>query len=212
MHKECSLTQPVNSHAHWAATIRRTGDAISNVCMYLAGIALLVIVAINGINVAGRYFFAAPILWAEESMLYLMIFVVFVGGITVSWRGIHMKLDVFLYRMRRHLRRIVVLFCAVLGVTVLLVISFASIEIVSMLYAFDQRSDALEVPMWIPQSFVPLGLTSFAIMIVLRLLAFGLDARPSDHDDESYPDLAAAEAQAAAGTGTAHTKAQEGNP
>lgn len=187
------------------------GDVISNVCTYLAGIALLVIVAINGINVAGRYFFAAPLLWAEESMLYLMIFVVFIGGIPVSWHGIHMKLDVFLYRMPPNLRKTAILFCALLSVTVLLVISLASIEIVSMLYAFDQRSDALEVPMWIPQSFVPLGLTSFAIMIVLRLLAFGLDAPPAEPEDEIIPDLGSGAPVTTLAGGT-HAKAREGNP
>lgn len=35
-----------------------------------------------------------------------------------------------------------------------------------MLYAFDQRSDALHLPVWIPQSFLTGGLALTAILIV----------------------------------------------
>jgi TRAP-type C4-dicarboxylate transport system permease small subunit len=34
----------------------------------------------------------------------------------------------------------------------------------------DQRSDALQAPSWIPQSFVTIGLGMMALMIVARLV------------------------------------------
>jgi TRAP-type C4-dicarboxylate transport system permease small subunit len=37
-----------------------------------------------------------------------------------------------------------------------------------MLQAFDQRSDALEVPMWIAQSSAPMGLALILFMFLLR--------------------------------------------
>jgi len=40
----------------------------------------------------------------------------------------------------------------------------ASFRVVSMLLEFDQRSDALHLPMWIPQSVVPLSLFLIILM------------------------------------------------
>jgi TRAP-type C4-dicarboxylate transport system permease small subunit len=37
------------------------------------------------------------------------------------------------------------------------------------LQEMDQRSDALQAPSWIPQSFVTVGLTLMALMVAARL-------------------------------------------
>jgi TRAP-type C4-dicarboxylate transport system permease small subunit len=60
------------------------------------------------------------------------------------------------------------------------VVTIASYRIVSLLYSFDQRSDALELPSWIPQSFVTAGLGLMALVIFIKLLMslFGYDDRP----------------------------------
>jgi TRAP-type C4-dicarboxylate transport system permease small subunit len=60
------------------------------------------------------------------------------------------------------------------------VVTVASYRIVSLLYSFDQRSDALELPSWIPQSFVTVGLGLMAVVIAIKLLMalFGYDDRP----------------------------------
>ena len=44
---------------------------------------------------------------------------------------------------------------------------------VSTLYGFDQRSVALNFPMWIPQGSVLVGFVMMAVMIVLRLVVLG---------------------------------------
>ena len=39
-----------------------------------------------------------------------------------------------------------------------------------LLYGFDQRSDALNAPSWIPQSFVAIGLGTIALMMAVKLV------------------------------------------
>ncbi|MDB5512170.1 MAG: tripartite ATP-independent periplasmic transporter DctQ [Enterovirga sp.] len=157
----------------WRTSVERIGEGIAHLCLHLAGAALLAIVAINGVNVAGRYLFGAPLEWAEEAMLYLMVFIVFAGGAAISWRGLHMRLEALIDRAPPRLRRLAVYLTTLCGFVLLIVISTASLEIVSMLYGFDQRSDALHLPMWIPQSFVLGGFTLFALLMVMRLAVFG---------------------------------------
>ena len=38
---------------------------------------------------------------------------------------------------------------------------------------FDQRSQSADVPMYIPQALVPIGLSIMALLVVIRLLTGG---------------------------------------
>ena len=60
----------------------------------VSGICLLASVAINFINIIGRYFFSVSIPWAEEIMLFLMVGCVFTGCCAVAWEGRQIRMDV----------------------------------------------------------------------------------------------------------------------
>lgn len=154
-----------------AGAVERLGDAIAAACMGLAAAALGVIVAVNGANVVGRYFFSRPIAWAEELMLFLMVFIVFAGTAAVTWRQIHIRIDVVVSRLSARVSRWTHGLVATASVLVLGTIAWAGFTTVSLLYAFDQRSDALDLPMWIPQSFVAGGMALNAALLILRLAA-----------------------------------------
>lgn len=158
--------------------LRRLGDRIAHLCIVVAALALLAIVVINGANVIGRYFLGSPISWAEELMLFLMVLIVFAGAATVTWRGAHIRIEIFVDWLPPAWQRVAAFATGLLAVSVLAVISIVSFEIVSTLYAFDQRSDALELPIWIPQSFVTIGSALMAVMIILR---FGCALQGSAH-------------------------------
>jgi len=148
--------------------LRRIGDRMAQLCVVVAGVALLTIVVVNGANVIGRYFLGAPISWAEELMLFLMVLVVFAGAATVTWRGAHIRIEIFVVWLPPSWRRAAAFVTGFLAISVLLVLSVVSFQVVSTLYAFDQRSDALELPVWIPQSSVTIGSALMAVMILLR--------------------------------------------
>jgi TRAP-type C4-dicarboxylate transport system permease small subunit len=148
--------------------LRRLGDRMAQLCIVVAGMALLAIVAVNGANVVGRYFLGSPISWAEELMLFLMVLVVFAGAAAVTWRGAHIRIEIFVDWLSPILQWAAAFVTGLLAVSVLVVTSVVSFEIVSTLYAFDQRSDALELPIWIPQSFVTIGSALMAVMLLLR--------------------------------------------
>ncbi|MBL8586276.1 MAG: TRAP transporter small permease [Bradyrhizobiaceae bacterium] len=146
--------------------IGRIGDAVSRICLTIAAVALLGIVVINGANVIGRYVFGSPFSWAEELMLFLMVLVVFAGAPAVAWRNMHIRIDAIIDRASPIVRRAIVAIASLISVVILLIVAFAGSYIVTMLYAFDQRSDALHLPVWIPQSFLTGGLALTAILIV----------------------------------------------
>lgn len=151
----------------------RIGNMIANGFAYSAALALLIIVAICAINVARRYLFGAAWSWAEEAMVYLMIYAVFAGAVTVTWRNTHMRIELIIDRFPLGIRTKVIFCGLIVAITVLGTMCYFSSQVVMTLYAFDQRTDALEMPMWIPQSVIAIGFGLFALMTALRIYVHG---------------------------------------
>ena len=153
-----------------AGLVGLVGDGIARICLSIAAIGLLCIVSINCVNVVGRYFFGSPISWAEELMLFLMVLVVYAGAVAVTWRNMHIRIDTLIMSLPIAAHRIANVFAPVVSIAVLVVVSLTGFQIVAMLRVFDQRSDALHLPMWIPQAFVTGGIGLMALLIVARLV------------------------------------------
>ena len=136
----------------------------------LAGVLLLGSVAINFANIIGRYFFSVSIPWAEEIMLFLMVGCVFTGCCAVAWEGRQIRMDVIIAMMPAkvhdlfHLLSDLVLIAAAAAVT-----AFAW-PVITQLAAFDERSQAADFPLVIPQAMVPIGYTLMALLVAVRLL------------------------------------------
>jgi TRAP-type C4-dicarboxylate transport system permease small subunit len=148
--------------------ITRVGNAVAEMATIGAAVALAIIVAVNGANVVGRYILGKPLAWAEEFMLFLMVFVVFFGCIAVTWQMGHIHIDALVTRLSERSQRIVAVAMQVLGVGLLGTVAYYGYGIVALLYAFDQRSDALDAPMWIPQGIVVFGLAASAVLLLVR--------------------------------------------
>jgi C4-dicarboxylate transporter DctQ subunit len=151
--------------------IGRLGDAVCRVCLIVASLSLLAIVAINVTNVIGRYVFGSPFTWAEELMLYLMILIVFAATPVAAWRNQHIRIEAFIDNASLAIRRWLIPIAAVISTVILTLVAAAGYRIVAMLYLFDQRSDALHLPMWIPQAFLTGGLALTAIMFAAAILS-----------------------------------------
>ena len=168
-----ALPDQMRSNSAAAVCARRVGDSLANAFSYSAAVALLVIVGICAINVTRRYIFGLAWSWAEEAMVYLMIYIVFAGAVTVTWRNTHMRIELIIDRLSPFARSIVVLLSTLLTVGVLGTMSYFSSLVVMTLYGFDQKTDALEMPMWIPQSFIAIGFGLFATLAAMRLYVHG---------------------------------------
>jgi C4-dicarboxylate transporter DctQ subunit len=137
----------------------------------MAGAMLAASVALNFANVIGRYFFNTSIYWAEEMMLFLMVGCVFFGNGVVAWSGRQIRMDVVVGKLPEKLRHALDVFSElVLIVTVLTIVVWAW-PVVHDLYSFDQRSQAGDFPLWIPQALIPVGLTIMALLAAVRLLS-----------------------------------------
>ena len=157
--------------------LARLAAHVSAAGLWLAAGALLAIVVLNTINIVLRFVFFAALPWAEEAMLYLMIFGVYAGAVTAAWQQAHIRIDAIVNLGPPRWRRSLAVVSTLLLAAVLAPVVLASYRVVSLLFEFDQRSDALHLPMWIAQGVIPAALMLIIVMSVLAALV----QAPEDH-------------------------------
>jgi TRAP-type C4-dicarboxylate transport system permease small subunit len=160
----------------------RGANALMAVIRVVSGLLLIASVTINFVNIIGRYFFAVSLQWAEEMMLFLMVGCVFLGTGLVGWAGRQIRMDVIVSLLPAPARRAFELLSELVTIAVSLLLAVFAWPVIHMLAAFDQRSQAANIPLVIPQAMVPLGLTLMALLVAVRLIVIGRHPdRPTDH-------------------------------
>jgi TRAP-type C4-dicarboxylate transport system permease small subunit len=135
-----------------------------------AGILLISSVAINFANIIGRYFFSISIPWAEEIMLFLMVGCVFTGCCAVAWEGRQIKMDVVVMMLPPKLRELLNVLCELALIGTGAAVTVFAWPVIAQLAAFDERSQAANFPLVIPQAMVPIGYTLMALLVAVRLI------------------------------------------
>jgi C4-dicarboxylate transporter DctQ subunit len=136
----------------------------------LSGVLLVASVALNFANVVRRYFFNASIPWAEEAMLFLMVGCVFLGNGVVAWSGRQIRMDVVVRMLPPKVREALDLFSELVFLITAVTIVIFAWPVIRDLAEFDQRSQAADFPLAIPQAMVPIGLSIMAFLVAVRLL------------------------------------------
>ena len=144
----------------------------------LTAVLMLIAVALNAANIVGRYVFFHPIASAEEIMLFLLVGTVFLGNAMVGFEGKQLRMDVILHAMPPTLRRAFDIAADLTMIAVCVILIVLGWPAVQMLAEFDQRSQAAEIPMVIPQALVPIGLGLNAFLVAVRLVTSLRTPRP----------------------------------
>jgi TRAP-type C4-dicarboxylate transport system permease small subunit len=153
--------------------IHRGINGLLGAIRIIAALFLVASVAINFANIVGRYFFAVSLQWAEEVMLFLMIGCVFLGTGLVGWGGKHIRMDVIVSLFPAPIRRALEVFAEIVTIATSLAVAVFAWPVITMLAHFDQRSQAANIPLVIPQAMLPIGLSLMALLIAMRLILQG---------------------------------------
>jgi len=137
---------------------------------HLAAILLGLSVLVNFANIVGRYFFAVSITWAEEIMLFLMVGCVFLGSSLVSWSNRQIRMDVIVSLMPEPVRKVLAVISDLVFMATCFTLAIFAWPVIEQLAAFDERSQAANFPLVIPQAMIPIGLTLMACLVGVRLI------------------------------------------
>ena len=164
---------------------------LANLSMAVAALGVLVMCVLVTGAVVVRYIFNWPVVWVPEIVGYLMVALVFLALGETMLAGRHIKIDLVVGRLPRRVRNIVDLVTLTLSVGVAGFFAWHGIN--TMLRSLDYgRRDAfgaLNLPLWIPQTALPIGLSVLTLAVILlagrklREVLHGSDS----HDTESEP-------------------------
>jgi C4-dicarboxylate transporter DctQ subunit len=132
----------------------------------LLGLVLCAVVLLNFVSAASRYIAGRAILGADEVQVYAVVWLVFVGGAIVSWRQLHLRMDVLSNKLHGRSAGIRNLLESLLAVMVCGTMSWVSLQFVRQMHEMGQRSDGAGVPMWLAHSAV---LAGFVLMTAAAL-------------------------------------------
>ena len=77
----------------WLARTAAVLDRLASVCMLVAGVMLVVLIAIFGWLVFGRYVLNNTPTWVEQASLVLVVWISFLGGGVGIWRNTHLSIE-----------------------------------------------------------------------------------------------------------------------
>ena len=135
----------------------RADRILSWIEMTFVGAALAFASALLFVNVVLRYVFLAPISWAEELSLYLIVWIVFIGcSVAVRTRG-HIAIDLLPMVISPTNRRRLALAIATLMLIFLAVFLYYSGLHVLRVQSSGQVTPVLLGPMWLTYLAMPVG-------------------------------------------------------
>jgi C4-dicarboxylate transporter DctQ subunit len=121
------------------------------------GVALAFASGLLFVNVVLRYIFRDPIPWAEEISIYLIVWIVFVGGsVAVRTRG-HIAIDLLPLMLSPANRRRLAIGVAVVMAAFFAVFFYYSGAHTLRIRAGGQVMPVLQAPMWLTYLAMPVG-------------------------------------------------------
>jgi TRAP-type C4-dicarboxylate transport system permease small subunit len=138
----------------------------------IMGTLMLVGVAINITNVIGRYLFGYAFFWAEEIMVFITIWGVFIGLAAITYKGDYLNMDLF---SRAFTGRARLVLNSVIAITLLACCAFMikqSFQVVTMLAQAGQVSVSASVPKQIPHAALLVGFILTVLAVIVRIRSY----------------------------------------
>jgi len=146
----------------------RVGNRIVSLAECILALGLILAILLDFLNVIGRYTGGFSVLGIDEIEIYILIWIAFVGSAAVTWRRLHLRMDVFVEACPVPVRRVVALVEMAVMLAVTAFVGAQSYAYVAKIYALGAVSDIAGIPMWIPHSAVCLGLFAIAAIVLVR--------------------------------------------
>ncbi len=141
---------------------------LSRLPLTLAAGLLVAAIAINFTNVIARYLLSRSIYWADEAMVFLVIWSIFLAAAAVVYEGGQLSMDLLSTRIAPRLRRPLDLAIVTVSLGTFAFMAWQAATVVRTLARNDQRSIALDAPMAIPQAALLVGFALMALAVAVR--------------------------------------------
>ena len=112
-------------------------------------------------NVIMRYLFDSGLTWSDEVSVDLFVWFIFLGGILAELYGLHLKVDVFIDRMRPAWQRICAIAADLLVVVAMLILFVGGVQQVEI------ASKNISSATGLPSSYIVVSMVIFAGAVIV---------------------------------------------
>ena len=138
---------------------------------FIAGICILATAFIVTYEVILRAFFDAPTEWVNEVSVYLILISAFLGFAPALAAGKHISVDLVTSKLSAQTNKFLAVIISILGLGFSLIFVVTSTEMALNSYQLNMLSTStLRVPLFIPQSSLPIGFAMLALQFLANLL------------------------------------------
>lgn len=130
----------------------------------LAALSLSVGAGVIFLDVALRTPFKVAFSWSNEFTRYAIVWMVFIGGSIAARKGFHINIDILQETLPRPFARVLNVVCHIASLIFCSLLVIYGVALVIQMKGFDQRSPAMEIPMYWVYIAIPLG----GLLMVVR--------------------------------------------
>jgi TRAP-type C4-dicarboxylate transport system permease small subunit len=134
----------------------------------ICGALLLAAIAINIANVVGRYVFSHPVDWAEEVLIYMIVWAVFISLGSITYQGLHLRMDLLVMSVRGWLRTFLGGLTAILMIACSLFMLIQTSRILLLYLGNGETSMGAKIPLIYPHTALLIGFAGLAAAAIIR--------------------------------------------
>lgn len=158
-------------------TMKTLSRSLAGVCEVLAAAILLVVCLINFTQVGGRYLMGSSLSWGEETMRYIMMWLMMLGGVTAVYRAEHMAIEGLQDLVSPALRHMVRSALYAVGGIFFVLLAYYGWS--AALRNLSQHAAASGMPMVVPYMAIPVG----SVLILIQIALCWISGFESDVDE-----------------------------
>lgn len=150
--------------------VARIAELLFAVCRWLAGLALILTIAVVTAEIVMRNFFGQSLQLSEEFGGYLLVATMFLGFADSYRAGALMRIEMIYDALTPRARAIVDLVYDVLAFVAVGILAWFGLRmVISSINRGSQAPTLIETPLWIPQLSIPIGLSVLLVALALAV-------------------------------------------
>jgi len=137
--------------------------------VYVANMALVLMVGLLTLQIIARYVFQMGIAWTEELSRFSFLYFVYLSSCFVMMKGRHIRVECLVNALPPSLRKWIGLFGDVLQMGFCLVAAYAGYLLLADMIAYPVYSPSLMLPLFYFYGVIPLAFFLMALRVLQRV-------------------------------------------
>lgn len=148
----------------------RAGKRVTNALKTGLGIVLLVVVAINVLNAGSRYLFGISPVGADETMIYLIIWITMIAAVLSFFTRTHISVDLLPLYTPKRARHVWYILHDLAAIFACGFATYASWLFIAKINRLGMTSMGLGIPMTLPHAALLFGFAGLTLAGAIKLI------------------------------------------